>query len=101
MDNRLVEKVKLIEISERKSLIINSIGRVVRHFKGDLYLIENIARHTETGDMLVIYRALYGNCEVYARPLDMFIEKVPEGRVNPTGQKYRLELVELPSLKGE
>lgn len=101
MDNRLAEKAILIEKAERKSLIVNSIGKVVRHFKGDLYLIENIAQHTETGDMLVIYRALYGNCEVYARPLDMFIERVPEGRANPTGQKYRLELVDIPSVKGE
>lgn len=101
MDNRLAEKAILIEKAERKSLIVNSIGKVVRHFKGDLYLIENIAQHTETGDMLVIYRALYGNCEVYARPLDMFIERVPEGRANPTGQKYRLELVDIPSAKGE
>lgn len=101
MNNKLNEKLKLIEKSERKSLIINSIGKVVRHFKGDLYLIENIAQHTETGDKLVIYRALYGDCEVYVRPLDMFIERVPEGRVNPTGQKYRLELVDIPSVKGE
>lgn len=88
-----------IENAKRKEMITRSIGKIVRHFKGDFYLIEGIAQHTESGDKLVIYRALYDDCKVYARPLDMFIEKVPEGKPNPTGQEYRLELVDIPSIK--
>lgn len=66
-------------------------GKIIRHFKGDLYLILGVAQHTETGEKMVIYKALYGKCETYARPLPMFNEVVAEGKVNPTGQKYRFE----------
>lgn len=78
-----------------------SIGKIYRHFKGDLYLIIDIAEHTETGDDLVIYKALYSDCKVYARPLKMFLEKVPEEKKNPTAQKYRFELFEVNSIKEE
>lgn len=88
-----------IEKANRKFIISKSIGKVVRHFKGDHYLIKDIAEHTENGDKLVIYIALYGDCKVYARPLDMFIEKVPEGKPNPTNQEYRFEVVDIPSIK--
>lgn len=97
--NKTIETV--IENAKRKEIITRNIGKVVRHFKGDFYLLEDIAEHTESGDKLVIYRALYGDYKVYARPLDMFIEKVPEGKENPTGQEYRFELVVIPSVKGE
>ncbi|HYH02368.1 MAG TPA: DUF1653 domain-containing protein [Bacillota bacterium] len=73
----------------------NYRGKVFRHFKGGLYLLQDLAIHSETREILVIYKALYGACEVFARPYAMFNEKVPEGKVNPTGQEYRFELVEL------
>lgn len=76
-----------------------SKGKIYRHFKGDLYLLIDIAEHTETGDDLVIYKALYGDCKVYARPLKMFLERVPEDKLNPTGQEYRLELYTGKSVK--
>ena len=76
-----------------------SKGKIYRHFKGDLYLLIDIAKHTETGDDLVIYKALYGDCKVYARPLKMFLERVPEDKLNPTGQEYRLELYTGKSVK--
>lgn len=75
-------------VSELKR-ILDHRGKLVRHFKGDIYQIIDIAKHTESGEELVIYRALYGDCKIYARPLSMFIEKVPEGKENPTGQEYR------------
>jgi hypothetical protein len=70
-------------------------GQIFRHFKGGLYLLMDLAIHSETGEKLVIYKALYGSCTVYARPYAMFNEKVPTGKVNPTGQEYRFEYVEL------
>ncbi|MBC2581915.1 DUF1653 domain-containing protein [Clostridium sp. DJ247] len=65
------------------------IGEYYRHFKNHWYKIIDIAEHTETGEKLVIYTPLYGNKGTFARPLNMFLEKVPEKKENPTGQKYR------------
>jgi len=64
-------------------------GQIVRHFKGNLYLLIDFAYHSETGEQMVIYRALYGDCGIYVRPYAMFVEEVPAGKVNPTGQKFR------------
>ena len=46
-----------------------------------------------------LYRALYGDCGLFVRPYDMFVEEVPEGKVNPTGQKYRFQEFEVKSVK--
>lgn len=69
------------------------IKGIYKHFKGDLYLVEDIAHHSETDEKLVIYRALYGKSDLWVRPYDMFIEEV-----NKNGQKYRFELQDIKSL---
>lgn len=66
-------------------------GKTVRHFKGNMYLIEDVAMHSETNEWMVVYRALYGECGCYVRPFEMFFEEVPKEKNNPTGQKYRFE----------
>lgn len=48
------------------------IGRVYRHFKGDYYLVEALAKDSETGEACVIYRKLYGDGGLWVRPLEMF-----------------------------
>lgn len=79
--------------------LTESKGKIFRHFKGDLYLLQDFVTHSETGEKLVLYRALYGDCGLYVRPYDMFCERVPEGKVNPTGQEFRFQEYEVKSVK--
>lgn len=70
------------------------IGRKVRHFKNKEYFVKDFCEHTETGEVLVIYSALYGSCRTYARPIKMFMSEVDKEKYPNATQKYRMELVE-------
>lgn len=79
-------------------------GAVVQHFKRKmlteaeradstqyLYEILGVAHHTETGEKLVVYRALYGEGKICARPLDMFLSETDHEKYPQAEQKFRFE----------
>ena len=79
--------------------ISNSKGKIFRHFKGDLYIVEDVAIHSETKEKYVVYRGLYGNNELYIRPYDMFLSKVDKVKYPNVKQEYRFELQDIKSVK--
>lgn len=75
------------------------IGGAYHHFKGFIAKIIAVARHTETGEELVVYECTgKGDCGhkdgIYARPLEMFLSLVDREKYPDVKQKYRFELIE-------
>ena len=68
------------------------IGKIYRHFKGNLYEVKAIATHTETGEKMVVYEACYGDGECFVRPYDSFVSRVDKGKYPEAKQAYRFEL---------
>ena len=68
------------------------IKGIYKHYKGDSYIVEDICYHSETGEKMVLYRALYGEGKLWCRPYDMFLDEV-----NKNGHKYRFTLQNIKS----
>lgn len=58
---------------------------IYQHYKGQIYQVFNVARHSETEEQLVVYQCLYGDYSMWVRPLSMFVETVEfeDGQVIP------------------
>ncbi len=67
--------------------------QIYRHFKGNLYRIVTVAIHSETGERMVVYQALYGDYTVYVRELSMFMGKVDRNRYPDADQEERFKLL--------
>lgn len=75
------------------------IKSIYKHFKGDLYLVLDVAINSETDKKMVVYRALYGENTLYVRDYDMFLSEVDHEKYPDIKQKYRFELQDIKSVK--
>jgi len=57
---------------------------IYRHFKGNKYELVDFVKHSETTEIMVLYRALYGEGELWVRPLQMWDEEIERD-----GKKFR------------
>ena len=72
---------------------------VYQHYKGDYYLVEETAVHSETGEEMVIYRKLYGDGGLYVRPKDLFLSEIDHDEHPEVKARYRFTLKRIKSVR--
>ena len=76
------------------------IKGICKHFKGDYYLVEDIAKDSETKEEMVVYRRLYEDNSLWVRQKEMFLSEVDHEKYPNVTQKYRFELQDIKSVAG-
>lgn len=74
------------------------INGVYKHFKGNYYLVVDVAYHSETKEPYVVYRRLFDDGRLVIRPKEMFLSEVDHEKYPNVKQKYRFELQEIDSV---
>ena len=74
------------------------IKGIYKHFKGDYYLVEDVAYDSETKEEYVVYRRLYGDTSLWIRKKEMFLSKVDKVKYPDVKQEYRFELQDIKSV---
>lgn len=81
------------------------IKGIYKHFKGDYYLVEDIAKDSETLQEVVVYRKLYEDGALWVRPKEIFLSEVDHEKYPNVKQEYRFQLQDIESIakkfKGE
>lgn len=68
-------------------------GTFYRHFKGNIYQVRELAKHSETGEDMVVYQGMYPPFSVWVRPLSMFLDTVDHEKYPECRQQFRFEQV--------
>ena len=75
------------------------IHGIYKHFKGDYYIVEDIAKDCETLGAVVLYRALYGDGQLWARSIESFTSEVDHEKYPQVEQKNKFELIKRKSVR--
>lgn len=75
------------------------INGIYKHFKGDYYLVLGLCKNADNLEDMVIYQALYGNCNIYVRSLEEFLSKTDKNKYPNVEQEYRFLLQDIKSRK--
>ena len=74
------------------------INGIYKHFKGNYYLVEGLAKDSESEQEMVVYRRLYEDGSLWVRPKEMFLSEVDHEKYPNVKQKYRFELQNIESV---